>query len=194
MRSDAHFRTTTSTSVSIRMLALAAFGLLGAVGAHALVFGNGHRLGGNLHGQLVDMLFGAAALTALLVFAKSLSGGRLCADGSALAAALSSSLPSLRATILTSCGWFAAIESCERAHAMPILAIIPAVLAVCAVLLGGAHLAVRALRAARLLFASLDPSALSVAPHVCRRIPSRLHARSIAQRRHLFSRPPPVTA
>ncbi len=194
MRSEDRFRTATSTSVGIRVLALAAFGLLGAVGAHALVFGNGHRLGGTLHGQLLELLFGAAALTALVVFAKSLSGGRLCADGGALATALSSALPSLRATIITSCGWFAAIESCERAHAMPILAIVPAIVAVCALLTGSAHLAVRALRAARLFFASLQPTALSSTPHVRRRIQPRLHARSIAQRRHLFSRPPPVTA
>ena len=178
----------------MRMLALVAFGLLGAVGAHTLVFGSGHQIGGSLHGELIDLLFGAAGVTALVVLAKSLCGGRLCADGSALAASLGSTLPSLRATILTAGGWFAAIESCERAHAMPIFAIVPALVAVCMLLLGGASLAVRALRAARLLFSALRPTQLSCTPHARRRSIPRLHARSVALRRHLFSRPPPVTA
>ena len=178
----------------MRMLALVAFGLLGAVGAHALVFGSGHQIGGSLHGELIDLLFGAAGVTALVVLAKSLCGGRLCADGSALATSLGSTLPSLRATILTAGGWFAAIESCERAHAMPIFAIVPALVAVCVLLLGGATLAVRALRAARLLFSALRPTQLSCTPHARRRSIPRLHARSVALRRHLFSRPPPVTA
>ena len=176
------------------MLALLAFGLLAAVGAHALVFGNGHQIGGGLHGQLVDLLFGAAAFTALAVLANALCGTRLCVDGGAMATALRSAIPSLRATILAAASWFALIESCERAHAMPILAIVPAIVAVCALLIGGTHVAVRALRAARLLIVGLFAAHAAPTLRPRRRAPQRLRARSLALRRHLFSRPPPVTA
>lgn len=176
------------------MLALLAFGLLGAVGAHALVFGNGHQIGGGLHGQLIDILFGASAFAALVVAAKSLCGGRFCADGGAIAAALRSALPSLRATIVSAGGWFVAIESCERAHGMPILPIVLAIVLVCALLVGVARIAVHALRAARLLLVASLGTRGSLAPSPCRLAPRRIHARSVALRRHLFSRPPPVTA
>ncbi|MDH2910361.1 MAG: hypothetical protein PXZ07_09685 [Candidatus Eremiobacteraeota bacterium] len=171
-----------------------AFGLLGAVGAHALVFGHGHQLGGTLHGELIDLLFAAAAFAALVVVAKALCGDRHCADGTAIAAALRSALPSIPATVLTAGSWFAAIESCERAHAMPMLAIALAIVAVCAVLIGGARLGVRALRAARLFFLGILSTHASPTARPRRRAPQRLRARSVALRRHLFSRPPPVTA
>lgn len=171
-----------------------AFGLLGAVGAHAVVFGGGHRLGGALHGHLIDLLFAAAGFSALIVVTKALCGDRHCADGSAIATSLRSVLPSIPATVLTAGAWFGAIESCERAHAMPMLAIALAIIAVCAVLIGGARLAVRALRAARLLFVGLISTQNPPTARPRRRAPQRLRARSVALRRHLFSRPPPVTA
>uniref|UniRef100_E6Q5N1 Uncharacterized protein n=1 Tax=mine drainage metagenome TaxID=410659 RepID=E6Q5N1_9ZZZZ len=176
------------------LLALLAFGLLGAVGAHALVFGHGHQLGGSLHGQLIDLLFAAAAFAALVVVAKALCGDRHCADGSAIAASLRSVLPSIPATVLTAGAWFGVIESCERTHAMPILTILGAIVAVCAVLIGGARLAVRALRAARLFFLGILSTHASPTQRPRRRAPQRLRARSVALRRHLFSRPPPVPA
>ena len=194
VRNRLHLRAFATTNASIRLLALLAFGLLGAAGAHALVFGNGHQIGGGLHGQLIDVLFGASAFAALIVAAKSLCGGRLCADGGALAATLRTALPSLRATIFSAGAWFAAIESCERAHGMPLLAIALAIVAVCALLVGGSRLAVHALRAARLLLvASLDTQG-SPTPSPRRPVPQRQRARSVALRRHLFSGPPPVTA
>jgi len=171
-----------------------AFGLLGAVGAHTVVFGGGHQLGGTLHGELIDLLFAAAAFAALIVISKALCGDRHCADGSAIAASLRSVLPSIPATILTAGSWFAAIESCERTHAMPILTILGAIVAVCAVLVGVARLAVRALRAARLLFIGVISTQNPPTARLCRRASQPPRARSVALRRHLFSRPPPVTA
>ncbi|NNM99705.1 MAG: hypothetical protein HKL91_07900 [Candidatus Eremiobacteraeota bacterium] len=110
-----------------------------------------------------------------------------------MAAALRSAIPSVRATILSAAGWFAAIESCERAHGMPMAAIAMAIVFVCVLLVGGARIAVHALRAARLLLAASLSSQGSPTPAPRRPAPPRLRARSVALRRHLFSRPPPVT-
>ena len=184
-----------ATLAGTRVLALLSFGLLGAVGAHALVFGRAHVIGGAQNSHLVGAFYLAGLVVALAILARGLLCNRACAaDGATLATALRATLPSLRATILTAAAWFATIEASESAHAIPYLAIVLTIPLLCAALLAGAQLIAALLGAARLALASLQPHLRSrtvfwrVRDHGAPRAPQRAHVR------YLFSRPPPLLA
>jgi hypothetical protein len=168
-----------------------ALGLLASLFTHAVLFGNGHSVGGTLHEVVVQ---GAAATASALVLAwlAVAWNGRRAADGSVLAARLLARLPGWPLVAVCAAGWYALIEHAESAHSDPGTAItVLALGAVAALVWAFAKWLVRSIA-----FAVIAIAAAAFEPRpviVCR--PIRRIIRPIApalRRRH--ARPPPIAS
>ena len=168
-------------------------GLLASLAAHTALFGGSHAMGG-----AYNELFLQAALTvvvgASLLFASLVwSGAHSTADGSVLAARLSSRFPSVAAIAGCSLLWYLAGEALERKHAGPPVAVVLLVLVLTAWLVtqltsGLARLLARAVLAiARTPFSPRLPARR-------RRSESRPIYRRIRLARRRFARPPPIAS
>ncbi len=161
-------------------------GLPVALLAHALVFGQSHAVGGAMHGAALS---GCAFALAVAVALSS----RDAAQGSILASRLRACAPRVPLMLFSGAAWFAALESCERAHGIPLAAVAVAMVA--------ASLLIRL--AISLLARSLAAVALALLAHgehlhslerACllprHRSPHAL--KSFPHTRRLYSRPPPI--
>ena len=120
----------------------AGLGLLAFLAAHAATFGGEHSVGGAYHGAILAAAIAAGAGFALAAVAVACAGRGKCADGSVFASRLSALLPSIRATVAASAGWFALVEGGEGAHAV---ASLPLVIAALLVACWAVHWCARAL-------------------------------------------------
>ncbi len=168
-----------------RFAAALLLGLPLALIAHAFVFGSEHAVGGTLH--YAALAAGAFALALGIGLAS-----RQATQGSILAARLRSQTPNFGVLSIAGSAWFAALESCERPHGIPILAVALALLAACALVRLTLALIARSLSAVVIaLRVTSRRCALAFEYVRMRQRPARVF-RSLAHTRRLFSRPPPV--
>ena len=161
---------------------LAGGGLLGlpaALLAHQLVFGGSHEAAGALHALAMELGGGCAFLATLLLVIGA-------------ARYLRSVVPGLPVVLAGAAAWFAAIELCERAHNVPI------VFAIAALLL--ASWIVRAIASAfaqtvvAIVTALWSALRFFVKPHSARALRWAPSIEIAAHRLRLFSRPPPLAS
>jgi hypothetical protein len=163
----------------------ALLGLPIALFAHALVFGGEHAAGG----AFSSAALAAGALGLVLVIALH---SRCLVQGSVLAARLRDRLPSFIGLAATGTIWFGALELCENAHSLPLLAIAAALFAACVLVRTAVCAVARSIADIAIV--------LTGHTHVPARAESRIQAlhnqpvaaRSFAHVRRLFSRPPPA--
>jgi hypothetical protein len=91
-------------------------GLLAALFTHAVLFGNGHSVGGAFHEAVVQGAIAAASALALAWGALAWDARRL-ADGTVLGARLTSHLPGWPAVAACAAAWYFLIEHTEAPHA-----------------------------------------------------------------------------
>ncbi|MGA8797376.1 MAG: hypothetical protein WB526_09995 [Candidatus Cybelea sp.] len=166
-------------------------GLLAAFASHALVYGNGHVMGGAYADALRSLA--AAAVTALAAFWTAIawvSRGRV-SNGSILACSMASVMPSVFSVIVAASGWFYFVESVESGHSAPPSALIVGAL----VIAGGAvtFLSRAVLRAlAKIVFAMKSGGFKRRSPWTPVADTS-VSLEPVARTWRLFSRPPPMT-
>jgi hypothetical protein len=168
-----------------------ALGFLASLFTHAVLFGNGHSVGGTLHEVVLQ---GAAATAAALVFAwVALAwNGRRTADGSILAARLMAGLPAWPGIAVCATGWYAIIEHAEAAHADPSIGlVIAALVAAAAVISSFAKALARsiALVVVAVFAAAFRPRTIAV-----RRVARRVVRPSTPALRRRYARPPPIAS
>ena len=100
----------------------AAAGLPVALFAHTMVFGDAHVAGGAFHLAVTGTSLVLAGVVALLATGFAIIGGDVARDGSAAAAWAFARLAPTSWIAAASAGWFAAVESLERPHAIPLAA------------------------------------------------------------------------
>jgi len=168
-----------------------ALGLLTAFSAHAILYGNGHVMGGS-YGAALRALATVAAL-GLGAFWLAIcwaSRKRLC-QGSVLTADIGELLPSMSATFAASVCWFWLAESVEEGHAWaPNAAIVAALFLAAAIV---RFVAFSGLRELALIAFACDPGGFQ------NRVPSWIPIADrpiasvpLAHALRLFSRPPPM--
>ena len=166
-------------------------GLLAAFASHALVYGNGHVMGG-AYGDALRSL-AAAAVTALAAFWTAIawvSRGRV-SNGSILASLMASVMPSVFSVIVAASGWFYLVESVESGHSAPPSALIVGAL----VIAGGAVtlLSRAVLRAlAKIVFAMNSGGFRRRSPAWTHAADTSVSLEPVAHTWRLFSRPPPM--
>jgi hypothetical protein len=168
-----------------------ALGLLASLFTHAVLFGNGHSVGGTLHEVLLQGV--AATAVALVVAWVALAwSGRHIADGSVLGARLSARLPAWPSVAVCAAAWYGLIEHAEASHAGPSAAIaIAALIIVAAVVCLSAEALVRSIALAVVAIAA-SQFFPRIVP-VCR--PSRRVIRPSAPAlRRRYARPPPIAS
>ena len=169
-----------------------ALGLLASIGAHAVIFGDEHVMGGAFHGLLVQIALVAGG--GLLAFFSALAWGQAsAADGSIVAARLRERLPGVVPVLFCAALWYAGAESLEPRHEAASPAAMLLVLAalswlvlrlaglVAGILAGAIFAAARARFAAR-------------APVWARRARPQVASQRTRLARRLFARPPPIAA
>jgi hypothetical protein len=170
-----------------------ALGLLASLVAHAALYGGEHAVGGGYHA-----LFVQAAVTGVLGLlvgfgALAWSGSSGTADGSILAARLSSRLPGGAAILASASLWFVVGEGVEPHHAgaTPWLMVLSLTAASWIV-----RLLARALVAclARAVFAISRLTFSPRTPHWARRPRLQPIRHRILCTRRRFARPPPISA
>jgi hypothetical protein len=181
-----------TTRVPVRKMPGAiALGLLASLFTHAVLFGNGHSVGGTLHEVLLQGV--AATAVALVVAWVALAwSGRHVADGSVLGARLSARLPGWPSVATCAAAWYALIEHAEASHAGPGAAMaIAALIAAAAIVCLFAKALVRSIALAIVAVAT-SRFCPRIVP-VCR--PSRRIIRPSAPAlRRRYARPPPIAS
>jgi hypothetical protein len=168
-----------------------ALGLLVAILAHTVLYGNGHAIGGSYNTILRALA--SMAVTASIAFWLGfclMSRGRLC-QGSVLTAGIGAVLPSLSGLSAAAFGWFWLAESLEDGHAWaPRGWIILALLASSALV---RLLALAGLRALAKVAFAIECGGFEGRPPIRVSI-AALPASSepLARVLRLFSRPPPI--
>ncbi len=165
-------------------------GLLASLAAHTAAFSNGHAQGGSYHGALTALAtIGGAGFVALLAVTAFGAAGSF-AQGSVLAARISSHLPSPAATLMAAIGWFIAAESLEPSHAAAsmIARAVALVVAVIAISIA-ALVAVRTI--AQIAIAMLSNPFAPREPFVARRAYVPVMVRRAHALRRPVNRPPP---
>jgi len=166
-------------------------GLLAALLAHTVSYGNNHVAGGSYHGVLELLaLAGAGGFGAGVALLAWLGAARH-ADGSILAARLRPVLPDLPALAASATLWFAIIEGLEPEHPWhaPILLVAMALAATSIVLLLAARAVVGAIAA--IVFAIARAPFVRRPACFRRRFAHRSSARRAAFVHRRFARPPP---
>jgi hypothetical protein len=168
-----------------------ALGLLASLFTHALLFGNGHVVGGSLHELLLQGAVAAASALALAWIALAWDA-RHVADGSVLGARLAGRLPGWPAVAACAAGWYALIEHAEAPHVGVALGLaLAALLVAAAVICYLARALVRSIAAVIVTIAHTP-----FAPRIVFARPSRrriFRPASPALRRR-FARPPPIAS
>lgn len=168
-----------------------ALGLLVAILAHTVLYGNDHAIGGSYNAILRALA--TMAVTAFIAFWLAfclMSRGRLC-QGSVLKAGISAVLPSLSGLSAAAFGWFWLAESLEDGHAWaPRGWIILALLASSALVRLLAFAALRAL--AKVAFAIECGGFKGRSPAWVLTAARPNLSEPLAQVLRLFSRPPPT--
>lgn len=169
-------------------------GLVAALIGHAVVYGNGHAMGGDYHELLLKLaLAGSLALLGALA-ALATAGARFVADGSILARRVAQVLPNFPALLAATAAWYSLGEAIEPQHAAASILLVALALALAAaLLLVGARTLVDSLSAAvvavvRLRFAGRRPTITLRR----RRAPLAIPAPPSLRRR--LVRPPPTIA
>jgi hypothetical protein len=166
-------------------------GLLASLFTHAVLFGNGHAVGGALHEALIQGAVAVASALALAWGALAWDARRL-ADGTVLGARLTSHLPGWPAVAGCAAGWYFLIEHSEAPHAGAGLGIVLAALVACAALICKvAQFLVRSIAAVVVAIARTRFSPRAVfAPPAYRRV---VRPATPALRRR-YARPPPIAS
>jgi hypothetical protein len=180
------------TRVTLRKVPGAlAFGLLASLGAHAALFGGDHAMGGGYNALLVQAA-AAGTLCVLIAFgalAWSAAGGT--ADGSILAARLSSRLPGFIPVLAASALWFGLGEAIEPSHARALALATILCLALASWLVGLIARAV-VVALASLVISITRASFSSRTPSWTRRARPIPIARRLLRASRRFARPPPI--
>jgi hypothetical protein len=168
-----------------------ALGLLASLFTHAVLFGNGHSVGGTLHEVLLQGV--AATAVALVVAWVALAwSGRHAADGSVLGARLSARLPAWPWVAACAAAWYLIIEHAEAPHAGPGLALALAVLtAVAAIVCSFARALVRSIA---LVVVAISASQFRPRIVTVRRPYRRVIRPSAPALRRRYARPPPIAS
>ena len=164
----------------------ALLGLPTALAAHALVFGGEHSVGGAFQSSVLA----GGLLGLLLVLALH---SKQLVQGSIAAHRLRGCIPGFLPLAVSASAWFAALEACESAHALPVIAIVAALFAACAIVRLAVKSAARCVAA--ITFALLVSSTrLRIAPDSAARFrfAAPQPVRLLAHSERLFSRPPPA--
>jgi len=112
-----------------------ALGLLASLIVHAVIYGQGHAMGGAYNEVLRPMALAAVGGFAVVIGALAwLAAGR-CSDGSVLATRLGAAVPSLGLLSVSAYGWFALAEVVEGNHPVTPFIAAPAISIVVAWLL-----------------------------------------------------------
>ncbi len=166
-------------------------GLLGALVAHAAIFGGDHAMGGAYHGVLLQLALAGSLGTGVAFAALAWGGAGQVTDGSVLAARLGERLPAVPSLLLATTFWFALGERIEPEHAAASLLITLLSLVVSAGLLWiVARQALRVLVRAAFMV-SRRPFAQRTPGWTRRPQPPPIERRSPLLRRR-FARPPPI--
>jgi hypothetical protein len=165
-------------------------GLLASLIAHAVAFSDGHAQGGAYHNALTALAaFGGVGFLLVAGYAAVATAGPY-AQGSVIAARLSSLLPGNAAIGLSALGWFAATESLESAHTVAPLLLVAVLLALTTFAMGIlAHVALRAIAA--LAIAIRDEAFAARRPVFARRAYVAVRAQHTYIARHAALRAPP---
>jgi len=94
-----------------------ALGLLASLGAHAVLYGGEHAMGGGYHGLLVQVAIAGALGLVVGLSALAWSAAGVIPDGTVLAARLRDRLPDFIALGAASAVWFGIAEAIEPHHA-----------------------------------------------------------------------------
>jgi len=170
-----------------------ALGLLASLIAHAALYGRDHAMGGAYHDILIQLASAGAGGFMALLGALIWTGWRRAADGSVLAARLTSRLPGLAPLAAGTGFWFAVGERIEPRHAdagfvLTVAVVVAAAWAVLALARRGVRLLAGAIIAIlRSPFAQRAPG------WIRRPRPAPIARRSPLLRRR-FARPPPIAA
>lgn len=177
----------------VKALGAFALGLPAAVLAHALAFGGGHAIGGNLHALVLDLVAVCCAAAGGALFAVSCLSAGATPQGTLAAMRLRASLPSAPWLFAGACVWFAAIEFGEAHHSIALVQT--------AISLAAASWLIRSVfRAIARVLACVVWAAASVArsqtaPWVAFFFaPAAPRRPALTHRFRLFSRPPPAFA
>lgn len=161
-------------------------GLLASLAAHTAAFGSGHTEGGAYHALVTTLALAGAGGALLAALTAAFGTGGTCAQGSVLAARLSTWIPNAPLVAVSGTAWFALIESTEPSHAAAsILAIAAGMLVAALALRTGAIFVARIISECALAIAKAVSEQLNifivrrylapavVTPHLARRIVTR---------------------
>jgi hypothetical protein len=166
-------------------------GLLASLFTHAVLFGNGHSVGGALHEALIQGAIAVASALALAWGALAWDARRL-ADGSVLGARLTSHLPGWPAVAACATGWYFLIEHTEAPHAGAAFGIALAALVACAALICKvAQVIVRSIAA---VVVAIARTRFSPRPVFARPANRRIVRPSAPALRRRYARPPPIAS
>ncbi len=168
-----------------------ALGLLASLGAHALLYGGEHAMGGGYHFLLVQVAIAGALSLVIGLSALAWSAAGFIPNGSVLAARLNDRLPGLAAVAAATALWFAIAEAIEPHHAGAApLAILLALGAMAWIVRQIAIVAVACI--ARVAFAIARLAFSTRTPNWVRRPETPAPLRRIFCGHRRFARPPPI--
>ncbi len=168
-----------------------ALGLLASLIAHTALYGGDHAMGGAYHTVLLELAATGCAGFAVALAALAWTGSGKAADGSVLAARLTSRLPGFASLAVSAGLWLAIGERVEASHAdAGLFATVAALIIAAVALLTLTRWLVRRLAGAVIVIAR-SPFAERPLLWVRHLQPAPIARRSPVLRRR-FARPPPI--
>jgi hypothetical protein len=171
-----------------------ALGLLASLGAHTVLYGGSHEMGGAYHEEIVTMALAAIGGFLLAFGALAWTGARHSADGSVLAARLLQRLPGLVPVLIATALCYGAGERLEPQHAAAsLLPLVAAIVAAAWLFLTAARGAIKTLAQAVVIF-STPGYAVRKPIWLRRAVPVFAVAPAPSLRRRYARPPPPANA
>jgi hypothetical protein len=168
-----------------------ALGLLASLGAHTVLYGGGHEMGGAYHEEFITMALAALGGFLVAFGALAWTGSRHAADGSVLAARLLRRLPGIAPVLVATALCFAAGERLEPQHAsVSAWALVAAIVASAWLLVFLARGAIKALAQAVVIFST--PGYAQRKPIWLRRAAPVFAVATAPSLRRRYARPPPA--